>query len=203
MRVYWVGLLVVLIAAACADSGDASNQQIVAFPTPIAVPTSTPTPDAVEPAPSTTSVSPTSEPVTPVASSPTSAPSATLAETPVLLEPKPLKELDVEVAFPEVSFKRMVAMAYPEDDSNRLFVVLQPGQIVVFPNEQDAEASTFLDIRRRVSDRGNEEGLLSVEFDRNLRNLGCSRLYAESNPAMSKDSAHCAVGRRRCHRRQG
>lgn len=180
-----------VIAAACTESGSASNQEVVAFPTPIVLPTSTP-----EPTPDPTS--PTSEPVVQVA--PSSAPEPTA--TPVLLQPEPLKKLNVEVAFPEISYDRMVAMAYPEDDGNRLFVVLQPGQIMVFTNEQEvASASTFLDIRGRVNDRGNEEGLLGLAFDPDYRNNGFFYVYySAASPRrsvisrfqMSEDSPNAA-----------
>jgi glucose/arabinose dehydrogenase len=45
-------------------------------------------------------------------------------------------------------------------------VVLQPGQIVSFPNDPAVDsAELFVDIRARVSDRGEEEGLLGLAFD--------------------------------------
>ncbi len=45
----------------------------------------------------------------------------------------------------------------------RLFVTEQRGRIISLAD--DAEASVFLDIRERVSDAGNEEGLLGLAFD--------------------------------------
>ena len=60
----------------------------------------------------------------------------------------------------------MVAMAYPKDLSDRIYVVLQPGRIVSFPNDPAVDsAELFLDIGDRVSDRGEEEGLLGLAFD--------------------------------------
>ena len=57
-------------------------------------------------------------------------------------------------------------LTYAEHESGRLFVVLQPGRIVVFENDPGVEsARTFLDIRERVNDSGNEEGLLGLAFD--------------------------------------
>jgi glucose/arabinose dehydrogenase len=48
----------------------------------------------------------------------------------------------------------------------RIFVTEQTGRIVSFPRNPDASAPTsFLDIRDRVSDSGNEEGLLGFVFD--------------------------------------
>ena len=60
----------------------------------------------------------------------------------------------------------MVLLTHAGDDTGRLFLVLQPGMIVVFENDPGVEsAQTFLDIRERVSDAGNEEGLLGLAFD--------------------------------------
>ena len=73
---------------------------------------------------------------------------------------------DLEPAFPGIEFDRMVLLTHAGDDSGRLFLVLQPGRIVVFENDPNAELpQTFLDIRNLVSDAGNEEGLLGLAFD--------------------------------------
>lgn len=95
--------------------------------------------------------------------------------------------MQVERAFPNLSFKRMVGMAYPDDDSNRLFVLLQPGVIMTFANDQNVETeSVFLDIRERVSDRGNEEGLLGLAFDPDFRANGYFYVYySAANPRRS------------------
>ena len=78
----------------------------------------------------------------------------------------PLTELAVEPAFPALSLSRMVGMTHPPDGSDRLYVVLQPGRIVSFPNDPNVDtAELFLDIRDRVNDRGEEEGLLGLAFD--------------------------------------
>jgi len=53
----------------------------------------------------------------------------------------------------------------PKDDSNRLFVVEQQGIIYSFQSARQAKTKkTFLDIRDKVNDRGNEEGLLGLAF---------------------------------------
>ncbi len=73
--------------------------------------------------------------------------------------------VELAVAFPNLSFNRPVDFQAPEDDIDRLFVVEQPGTIRVFENRRDAaEATVFLDIRDRVRDAGNEEGLLGLAF---------------------------------------
>ena len=86
--------------------------------------------------------------------------------------------MEVERVFPNLSFRRMVGMAYAEDGSDRLFVVLQRGVIVSFANEQGVEeAEVFLDIQERVSDRGNEEGLLGLAFDPDFPDNGYFYVY--------------------------
>ena len=65
-----------------------------------------------------------------------------------------------------LSFRSMVYLTYPDDGTDRLFLVLQPGQVLVFPDDQDVSSPpTFLDIGARVNDTGREEGLLGLAFD--------------------------------------
>ena len=86
--------------------------------------------------------------------------------------------MDVERAFPNLSFREALAMAYPDDGTDRLFVALKPGRIMVFPNaENTASASTFLDITDRVNDRGSEEGLLGLTFDPDYARNGFFYVY--------------------------
>ena len=98
-----------------------------------------------------------------------------------------LKALAVEPAFPALAFRRPVHLTFPPNGTDRLFVTLQAGRIMVFEN--DAEVSTaqeFLDIRERVSDRGNEEGLLGLAFDPEyLRNGYFYVYYSAGNPRRS------------------
>ncbi len=74
-------------------------------------------------------------------------------------------DVEIEVAFPNLRFTRPVDLQHAGDGTGRLFVVEQAGVIRVFGNDPDAPAATvFLDIRDRVDDRGNEEGLLGLAF---------------------------------------
>ena len=94
--------------------------------------------------------------------------------------------MEVEQVFPDVSFSRMVHLTYADDDTDRLFLVLQPGRIMAFPNRDDATATEFLDIRQRVSDSGNEEGLLGMAFAPDFRETGHFYLsYTAANPRRS------------------
>ena len=81
----------------------------------------------------------------------------------------------------------MVHLTYPDDGTDRLFIVLQPGRILLFPREDaTGTAEVFLDIRRRVNDRGNEEGLLGLAFDPDYRSNGYFYVYySASGPRRS------------------
>ena len=68
-----------------------------------------------------------------------------------------------EVHFRKIagSFNQPVYVAQPRSEPGRLYVVERTGRIVVLAN---GKRSTFLDIRRRVESRYDEQGLLSVAF---------------------------------------
>ena len=93
--------------------------------------------------------------------------------SPITQTPSPLKPLGLEVAFPKLKFPQMVHLTHAMDGTDRIFVVLKAGRIVVFPNDTDAsEAKPFLDIRAQVDDSGWEEGLLGLTFDPNFASNG-------------------------------
>ena len=74
--------------------------------------------------------------------------------------------MSVERAFPNLTFQRLTNLVQPDDGTGRFFATEQPGRIRVFPNDAEVrESQLFLDITRRVSDAGNEEGLLGLAFD--------------------------------------
>ena len=99
----------------------------------------------------------------------------------------PIHKMSVEVAFPNISFNRMVFLTHAGDGSGYLFLVLQEGQIIVFQNNDDVESLTvFLDIRDRVDDSENEEGLLGLAFDPHYESNGYFYVhYTASSPARS------------------
>ncbi len=90
-------------------------------------------------------------------------------------------------AFPNLSFDQPVDLQHAGDNSGRLFVVEKAGIIQVFNNESSTEnTSIFLDIRERVDDRGNEEGLLGLAFHPNYENNGYFYVnYTASDPAQT------------------
>ena len=156
-----LAVLASFLAAACAE-----------VPTQVATPAQVPSPASVAageptstqmPSPSVAAGEPTTAHTPAAARAPTPGPPS---DTPAPVEARPLAPVELEPAFPGIEFDRMVFLTYAERESGSLFVVLQPGRIVVFENDPGVEsARTFLDIRERVNDSGNEEGLLGLAFD--------------------------------------
>lgn len=87
-------------------------------------------------------------------------------------------------AFPKLTFKRPVDLQHASDNSNRIFVLEQEGVISVFPNDKNASSkTTFLDIREKVDDDGNEEGLLGLAFHPDYETNGYLYVnYTASDP---------------------
>ncbi|UZD23282.1 PQQ-dependent sugar dehydrogenase [Algoriphagus halophytocola] len=92
--------------------------------------------------------------------------------------------LEIEEAFPQLSFTRPVDFQHAGDGSGKLYVVEQRGVISVFENEKMIGAkSEFLNIEARVEDSSNEEGLLGLAFHPNFEANGYFYLnYTASNP---------------------
>jgi glucose/arabinose dehydrogenase len=90
----------------------------------------------------------------------------------------------VENAFPNLSFKRPVDLQHSGDNTNRLFVVEQAGLIYVFSNSREVDSkNVFLDLKSKVKDRGNEEGLLGLAFHPNYKSNGYFYVnYTAANP---------------------
>ena len=142
----------------------ASTVTVSPSPTPLPAPAgpASPSPTVVPPpVPTPTVAHPTKTPV------PTS--TATIG---------PLSGLAVRGAFPGLSMRRMTAMAFPDKEGDRLFVALQAGLVVSFSERADAsDTENFLDVRDRVDDRGNEEGLLGLAFDPSYSENGYFYVY--------------------------
>ena len=84
-------------------------------------------------------------------------------------------EYDIEVAFPNLTFDDPVGIYHAEDGTDRLFVLEQPGRILVFDNDYSINnAEVFLDIRSIVDQGGGytEEGLLGLAFHPNYSENG-------------------------------
>ena len=76
-----------------------------------------------------------------------------------------LPKLKTEVAFPNLRFDRPVALAYPDDGSNLLFVAEQhKATVQSFPDEKDTtDTKEFFKLPDPMN-KGNEEGLLGLAF---------------------------------------
>ena len=161
-------------AAPTASAGVSPSPVVDQKPGPTAKPPSlpsvTPTPSPAQPSSPQTAGEATSDQSTPTAGA-------------VAVVESPLTKMVVEQAFPGVSFQEAVHLTYPEDGSNRLFLVLQPGRIMAFENDQSVSSvQTFLDISMRVNNRGNEEGLLGMAFDPEYRDNGYFYVYYSASP---------------------
>lgn len=74
-------------------------------------------------------------------------------------------EEPIAEAFPNLTFTRPLNIQHAGDETDRLFVVEQAGTISVFSNDPEvSERGIFLDIRGRVTDVANEQGLLGLAF---------------------------------------
>ena len=101
-------------------------------------------------------------------------------------EPAPLKPTGIERVFRNLSYDRMVDVAFADDGTNRAFLALQPGQIILFDSSAEgARPQEFLDIRQKVNDRGNEEGLLGLDLDPEFSANGYFYVYySASDPSV-------------------
>lgn len=161
-----------LILSACGD-----NETNSPVPPTLTL-TSTPQTEPATPAPTSelnAPVSPVpttrSELVTPQSTevSPTVSPSP---------EPQSLQAMEVERIFSNLSFRRLTNLAQPDDGQSHIFVTEQGGLIKVFSNDQETESTqVFLDISDRVSEIGNEEGLLGLAFDPDYRDNSYFYVY--------------------------
>lgn len=73
--------------------------------------------------------------------------------------------VSTEKAFPNLEFIRPVDLQQPNNQDDYLYVVEQAGRIFRFQNLRETVDKTLvLDIRDKVNDSGNEEGLLGLAF---------------------------------------
>jgi len=83
-----------------------------------------------------------------------------------------------ERAFPRLSFERPLFLVAAPGDAGRLYVVTQGGLIHAFAAGADpASAPVFLDLRGKVSRRGEEEGLLGLAFHPDYARNGLFYVY--------------------------
>jgi glucose/arabinose dehydrogenase len=108
-----------------------------------------------------------------------------------------LPKLKTEVAFPNLRFDRPVALAYPNDGSNLLFVNEQhKGTIQSFPDEKDTtDVKEFLTLPDPMN-KGNEEGLLGLAFHPKYKQNGEFFVYYSGHDMVDgKHERHSVVSR--------
>jgi glucose/arabinose dehydrogenase len=150
---------------------------INAIPTPTVTttPTTTATPTPRPMATTTSTPSPVTTD-TPLPSTSTPTPGLT-----------PVQGIRLERVFPKLDLQRLTNLAQPDYGQSHIFVTEQPGQIHVFSdNPETTHTEVFLDIRDRVSESGNEEGLLGLAFDTKYSTNGHFYVYySASSPRRS------------------
>jgi len=93
-------------------------------------------------------------------------------------------EIATTNAFPNLTFNKPVFLTHSNDNTNRLFVVEQPGRILVFSNKPDVVTSNvFLDITGRVRSVEQEEGLLGLTFHPEYKSNGYFYINYTTNSA--------------------
>ena len=92
-----------------------------------------------------------------------------------------------EPAFPNLRFAFPTEIQNANDESNRIFVVEQPGRILVFTNDESTRsAQTFLDITDIVSfSSGQEIGLLGLAFHPDYKENGYFYVYHTRSSSVS------------------
>ena len=105
-----------------------------------------------------------------------------------------LPKLKLEVAFPNLKFDRPVALAYPDNSSNLLFVAEQhQGKIWSFPDQADtSEKTLFLHLPDKMNG-GNEEGLLGLAFHPKYRENGQFFVYYSANDSEKQGERRVSV----------
>ena len=105
-------------------------------------------------------------------------PSPTAAEFESPSSTPEFQSVALERVFENLTFRRLTNLVQA---GSRFFVTEQEGRVLSFPIAPEAsersEADVFLDIRDRVSDAGNEEGLLGLAFDPEFGSTGHFYVY--------------------------
>jgi len=101
----------------------------------------------------------------------------------------------LDVAFPNLSFVRPVAIEHAPGEPGRLYVVEQPGRIRTFVRSPlTNQAPVFLDITGPVDSSGNEMGLLGLAFHPDFAENGYFYVnYTVGNPRRTRISRFTAT----------
>ncbi|HZZ26557.1 MAG TPA: PQQ-dependent sugar dehydrogenase [Pirellulales bacterium] len=93
---------------------------------------------------------------------------------------EPIANVKTEVAFPNLNFRRPIFITYPPDGTNRMAVVSQYGEVLIFPNDPTVEdVHEMLSFKEKVvyHDNQNEEGFLGLAFHPNYKQNGQIYVY--------------------------
>ena len=122
---------------------------------------------------------------------------AAYSDSPPSIQPLPGSpdRYSVEPEFPALEFDRLIEVIHRGDGLDRLFAVIQTGQIVSFPADPAAASTNLvIDISDRVSTGNNEEGLLGLAFDPQYSTNGHFFVYySAANPRRSVVSRFTVV----------
>lgn len=79
---------------------------------------------------------------------------------------KAMPKLKLQRVAPEIVLRRPVQVVFEPGNDQRMYVLEQPGRVLILdPADREAkEPKVFLDMRKQVNSRGNEEGLLALAF---------------------------------------
>lgn len=101
----------------------------------------------------------------------------------IMLSFNAYSQLELENAFPNLTFTKPVDIQSSRDSTNRLFVVEQEGIIRVFNNSSSTTTSkVFLDISSKVVS-GGELGLLGLAFHPDYKNNGYFYINYTTSPS--------------------
>lgn len=175
-----------LVAAAATVLATFAFSACSSDPTPAPAPgtpssafTSTPAALTPSPGPASPTGTATAEAPSPTPPPATRTPQATDTPEPTVTASEttaPGAELAVSLATVSGGFEQPVFVAQPPGDTNRLFVVEQPGRIRIIEDGQRVE-QPFLDISDIVETAGSEQGLLGLAFHPDFASNGRFFVY--------------------------
>jgi glucose/arabinose dehydrogenase len=98
---------------------------------------------------------------------------------------QPLPKIELQPVFPKLQVERPMWISEAPDGSGRLFVVYQPGKILIVKKGSDGgDAKEFLNIEDRHPYFDNEDGLMSIAFHPGFTTNGLFYIYYnQKNPA--------------------
>jgi glucose/arabinose dehydrogenase len=98
---------------------------------------------------------------------------------------QPLPKIELQPVFPKLQVERPMWISEAPDGSGRIFVVYQPGKILIVKKGSDGgDAKEFFNIEDRHPYFENEDGLMSIAFHPGFATNGLFYIYYnQKNPA--------------------